>query len=312
MDELFALGGTGVETYLNARARFFKLVGMLFCLIMFQWSMNYWGFQIVNAIIFFVIMGFGVYVYFHPAFAATLLALEKTRERKKRLPNEVPTTENTNFFGIYLAFFCLWAAVVSMILVSFPFGWYLPFGEALGYTLVGLIFLSVIGWTSFFKWTTTSVYKRVISAYAIIGFIGIVLVFVPASTKFWLTGWDCYGPLGTSAPAKAVAKAKYKIFMAESEARAEEISRVGNEIARCRGGKDCLESISQADLDLWNGAKNEVSNESLPSKISGAASDVSSSFKRSDASESHHIVSGAWKLPSEAQAALAYDFRNVK
>jgi len=107
-----------------------------------------------------------------------------------------------------------------------------------------------------------------------------VLVFVPASTKFWLTGWDCYGPLGTSAPAKAVAKAKYKIFMAESEARAEEISRVGNEIARCRGGKDCLESISQADLDLWNGAKNEVSNESLPSKISGAASDVSSSFKK--------------------------------
>jgi len=139
------------KTYLNARARFFQTSGHAVCLIMFQWSMNYWGFQIVNAIIFFVIMGFGVYVYFHPAFAATLLSTGKTRERKKRLPNEVPTRGKYKLLRNLFGFFLSVGRGSIDVLVSFPFGWYLPFGEALGYTLVGLIFLSVIGWTSFFN-----------------------------------------------------------------------------------------------------------------------------------------------------------------
>lgn len=251
-DALLGLENAGVDVYQNVRSRFFITVTGLLLLIIFEWMMNYWGYLAINAVIYFVLLGLTVYLWSHPTVIAGMSALEKASGEK---------------FAAYLAYAILWSSIASMFLVTLPFGWYLSFKEAFWLFLVGMIFLSAIGWMAFNGWFKTTIYKKVITTYAVIGFLVCAWILIPASFKYYLTGMDFYGPAGTSETAKAFAKAKRSISIKEDQASAEVLKGILGRIEK--DGK--LGDLTPKEKEIWEKAKED----NLPNKLSSVFSKIS-------------------------------------
>jgi hypothetical protein len=242
---LLGLGDASVDAYKNVRARFFVIIAGLFLLILFEWMLNYWGYLEVNAVIYFILLGLTVYLWSHPTVAIGMTTLEKVSEEK---------------FAAYLAYVVLWLSIVSMFLATLPFGWYLSFREAFGLFLIGMVFLSAIGWMAFHGWFKTTLYKKIITRYAIIGFLVVVWILIPTSFKFWLTGMDFYGSAGTSETTRVFAKAKYSISIKEDQVSASVLQKVGKHLEK--GGK--LSDLSEKERGIWEKAERN----NLPNKLS--------------------------------------------
>jgi len=255
MDRLFkallGLGSASVDAYQNVRSRFFGIVAGLFLLLIFEWMMNYWGYLAINAVLYFILLALTVWLWSHPKVIAGMSLLEKVSEEK---------------FAAYLAYIILWLSIVSMFLATLPFGWYLSFREAFGLFLFGMVFLSAIGWMAFHGWFKTTMYKRVITSYAVIGFLVCVWILIPASFKYWLTGMNFYGPAGTSETAKAFAKIKRSISIKEDQLNASVLKKILTRIEK--DGK--VGNLTKEEKEIWEKAEKD----NLPSKLGNIFSDA--------------------------------------
>jgi hypothetical protein len=250
-EALLKLESAGEDAYKNVRSRFFIIMITLFPLIIFEWVMNYFGFLAVNAVIYFILFVLTMYVWSHPKVVIGMAVLEKANKEK---------------FAAYLAYVILWLSIVSMFLATLPFGWYLSFREAFGLFLIGMVFLSAIGWMAFHGWFKTTIYKKVITRYAVIGFLVCVWILIPASFKYWATGIDFYGSAGTSETAKAFAKAKRSMSIKEDETNARALKAVTDRIKE-NGKVD----LTKDEKKLWE----KLEKDNLPNKLSDAFSKIS-------------------------------------
>lgn len=266
LQALLGLGQAGVNLYMIARARFFVTTAFLFLLILFEWMLNYWGFIAPNIIITFALFIITIVLWTRPEIIVLMEAMETARTARKAGGATVePRVPNENYFLFYLAYVLLWASIVSMFVTTLPFGWYLSFSEAFVVTFVGLMFISVIAWTAFFKWTKVVYYKRIIMTYAICGLLICVWMIIPGSIKYWATGIEFYGAAGTSESAKAMAKTDHKIKVKVDKDKAKRIKEIGNIIAENGGSEN---SLSFEEKAIWHEAQKEVKDASLPKKLS--------------------------------------------
>jgi len=267
-DALFGLSRAGVNVYLIARARFFALVAFGYLLIYFEWMMRYYGHMVVDVIISQILFFAAWFVLTRPEILALAETFELERAARIAKGKVVkPKIQDDNYFLLYTGYVLQWICIVSVFVTTIPFGWYLSFGESFLVTFTAMMFISVIAWGAFYKWTTVVRYKRYILFYATSGLLICVWMIIPGSIKYNIAGSESYGALGTSERAKEFSKANRGIIVATDKANAEEIRRIGKELAKCQGREKCLASINKDDLVLWNETRNELEKESLPSRI---------------------------------------------
>lgn len=263
---LLGLGQVGVDLYKIARVRFFMIVGFLYFVILIEWAMKYWGFMIVDIMISYALFAITLIISTRPEVIAALEAMEAARAaRKARGKTIEPRVPDENYFLLYTAYALQWVSIVSLFVTTLPFGWYLSFGESFLVTFTGLMFISVIAWAAFFKWTKKVYYKRIIIIYAVCGLLVCVWMIVPGSMKYSVTGLDYYGLLGTSETAKALAKAQRKINVKIDEAKAAKIKDIGNKLA---GNGDNEDLLTFEERAIWHEAQKEIRDASLPEKLS--------------------------------------------
>jgi len=261
------LGGlrdVGPDAIRIIRARIFGMIISLFIIILFAWMMSYLGHLMIDVAIWIGISLMTIWYIFSPEVEAAIATIEVFRGAVERIIHGKGTDADKAlakpvraYYLVIPGYILFWTSIIMMFITTVPFGWYLSFSDSLYYLLVGLMFISVIAWASFFKWTKRPFYKKVIATYAIVGLIVVVWIFVPGSMKKAVFGSDGYGAFGTSETKKALAKVNRMLEKAKDEDTAEKILDIGKRKAE---GKE----LTPEETRFWENEQAKYDQETIP------------------------------------------------
>lgn len=247
---LRALAGIGITDATELHSRLWLNI-ILFLAIMFGgFVLNYNGYGFVNAYLYWLFFLTTLFVTTRPETLAILAALEAVR-RAINLATASGTNANVdtegvtkNILALAPSFALAWLSIVFAFITILPLSYLMSFGKAFTVFLIALLCISVIGWTSYLKWTTTVVYKKVIVGCAVIG-----LLFCVAQMPLYFTEGALYGKAGTSKSAKHFNKIRYAVKENNDGDFEKKVDGIEKEYIACKGVKSCLKPKTREIVD---------------------------------------------------------------
>jgi hypothetical protein len=247
---LRALAGIGITDLNELHNRLWLNIIVSLAVIFGGIVLNYNGHGIIDVYLFWFLFLTTFYIWSRPEILAILTAIETIR-RAANLAAANGTNANVdtdgvtkNVIALAPAFALMWLSIVFMFVATLPLSYFMSFGKALTTSLIALLCISVIGWTSFFKWTTTVIYKKVIVAYAAIGLI-VCVIQIP----LYFGANAVYGKAGTSKSAKHFNKMTYAVKETNDADFESKMDGIEAEYKACKGIRSCLKPKTREIVD---------------------------------------------------------------
>lgn len=238
-----------MNAILSGQLRSRVLIGMIlsFTLIVLGIALKYNGHGVIIVYVFWFLYASAIYFFVTtPDIWAILATLEVTRRVAGGTDVDANGVTN-NIIVVAPALTSLWLSIVFMFIASLPLEYFMSLGQAISLTFTALMFITVIGFSAFFKWTTEVYYKKIIVGYAVIGLL-VCVIQIP----LYFTNSAFYGAAGTSKTAIELRRAEHAVKVANDEDLSQDTKDAGEDYKRCKGDENCM---SPEHRRVWRTAK---------------------------------------------------------